>query len=399
MFKQGVVEVTLSGNLGFVPLDEVLRLLSRAGQKGAIAVSGDDVRGRVFVTEKGVALATTSDDASLRTHLLNSQFIDEGHLRSVESGAATLESISDSHPGLIDLLREMTVESLFQMTSHGTTFEVDEDARTPFESPKTFELEGVLDDARHRAGEWSEIETSLTDLAGVIKMKRDLGGRDEITLGRDAWKLLSELGAGSSVGEMADRLGTTKFWTAQVASELTSSDLLFVVGQGDPATDLETERETERETEPEAEYEDTTEAEQVDDGVESPAASEVEADVDADVDVDPDQSWWEEPESEDVDAEADEVDTGEVEEATEDAASVSRFGAFTKSRKGSDGDDDESALTDPETEFENVEDDTEAFLEQVFSELDPPQDEPEGHGLLKRRRFGVTLEDVPNTKD
>jgi hypothetical protein len=61
--------------------------------------------------------------------------------------------------------------------------------------------------------------------------------------------------------------------------------------------------------------------------------------------------------------------------------------------------DNETAPTDPETEFENVEDDTEAFLEQVFSELDPPKDETEGHGLLKRRRFGATLEDAPNTKD
>ncbi|MCZ6661385.1 MAG: DUF4388 domain-containing protein [Actinobacteria bacterium] len=374
MLKQGVVEVTLSGSLGFVPLDEVLRLLSRAGQSGAIAVRGDDIHGRVFVTQKGVVLATTSDDVALRAHLLNSEFIDEGHLRSVESGSASLESISDSHPGLIDLLREMTVESLFQMTSHGATFEVDEEARTPFESPKPFELEGVLDDARRRSGEWSEIETSLTDLAGVIKMKRDLGDRDEITLGRDAWKLISELGAGSSVGEMADRLGTTKFWTARVASDLTSSDLLYVVGDDEPVT------------EPEPEY--RTEAEHADDGVESPAESEAEAEAEAD----PNESWWEEPEAEDV-------DSGEVEEATEEVASVSRFGAFTRSRTGLSDADNETAPTDPETEFENVEDDTEAFLEQVFSELDPPKDETEGHGLLKRRRFGTTLEDAPNTKD
>lgn len=381
MLKQGVVEVTLSGNLGFVPLDEVLRLLSRAGQSGAIAVKGDDIHGRVFVTEKGVVLATTSDDVALRAHLLNSEFIDEEHLRSVESGVASLESISDNHPGLIDLLREMTVESLFQMTSHGATFEVDEDARTPFESPKPFELEGVIDDARRRAGEWSEIETSLTDLAGVIKMKRDLGDRDEITLGRDAWKLLSELGAGSSVGEMADRLGTTKFWTARVASDLASSDLVVVVGDDEPVT----------------EPDDRTGADQADDSSGSPAESAAEADVD------PNESWWEEPEAEADDAddadgeEVEEVE--EVEEAKEDVASVSRFGAFTRSRNGLGAAGTETAPTDPETEFENVEDDTEAFLEQVFSELDPPKDETEGHGLLKRRRFGTTLEDAPNTED
>ena len=78
---------------------------------------------------------------------------------------------------------------------------------------------------------------------------------------------------------------------------------------------------------------------------------------------------------------------------------MSRFGAFTRSRNGLDAGDNETAETEPETEFETVEDDTEAFLEQVFSELDPPKEENEGHGLLKRRRFGATLEDAPNTKD
>ena len=38
-----------------------------------------------------------------------------------------------------------------------------------------------------------------------------------------------------------------------------------------------------------------------------------------------------------------------------------------------------------------VEEDTEAFLEKVFSELETPEDEPEeeGYGLLRRRRMGA----------
>jgi len=57
MRRQGVVEVALSGNLGFVPLDEVLRLLTRSDQRGSVDVRGEDIRGRIFICKKGISIA------------------------------------------------------------------------------------------------------------------------------------------------------------------------------------------------------------------------------------------------------------------------------------------------------------------------------------------------------
>ena len=64
--------MSLSGNLGFVSLDEVLRLLTRSNQQGSVDVTSDEVRGRIFVTNGGIVLATTWDDAGMRRHLLKS---------------------------------------------------------------------------------------------------------------------------------------------------------------------------------------------------------------------------------------------------------------------------------------------------------------------------------------
>ena len=66
----------LSGNLGFVSLDEVLRLLNRSNRIGSVDVTGQAVRGRIFVTQGGVALATTSNEEGLHRHLVKSGLVD-----------------------------------------------------------------------------------------------------------------------------------------------------------------------------------------------------------------------------------------------------------------------------------------------------------------------------------
>ena len=82
--------MSLSGNLGFVSLDEVLRLLSRSNQQASVQVTGDEIRGRIFVTNGGIVLATTWDDTGMRGHLLKSRMVDEASLQSVESGEKSL---------------------------------------------------------------------------------------------------------------------------------------------------------------------------------------------------------------------------------------------------------------------------------------------------------------------
>ena len=192
-----MVEVALSGNLDFVPLDEVLRLLTRAEREGSVNVRGDQANGRIFISRHGIGLATTSDDATLRSHLINSGYVDEAYLDGVETGETTLAPLGeDLDGGITALLREMTIESIYQLSHNGTSFEVTEDTSSPYSSPSPFDLESVLEDARRRSDEWEEVSRIVSDLNSNIKMNRDIGDRESVEISREAWKVLSELGSG-----------------------------------------------------------------------------------------------------------------------------------------------------------------------------------------------------------
>lgn len=383
--------MALSGNLGFVPLDEVLRLLTRSDQQGAIDVWGQDVRGRIFISKKGIGLATISDDKELRRHLVNSGYVDEADLSSIEAGSTTLAPLADKEADIIDLLREMTVESLYQMSRRGSSFEVTESLTTPYSSPRAFELEAILEESRRRAGEWAEVEQIISDLDGVIKMNRELGDQDSVKISRDAWRLLCEMGSGASVRTLAERLGTTDFWTARVAAALSDQHLLVLAASVEEEVAVEP-----------ASYEPAP--------LEQPVAQDLASD-DEDVDKDPNESWWVEPQ----------VDESEVApvaaeaqvQAEPETPRDSRFGQFRHMVAGTEELTDELPEVEAEaatafepqeepvpavetpSDLDAVEEDTEAFLEKVFSQLESNgQPEEEGHGLLRRRRLGSVLKEL-----
>ncbi|MGD2044450.1 MAG: hypothetical protein PVJ28_12430 [Acidimicrobiia bacterium] len=404
-------------------------MLTRSKQHGAVEVTGEGLRGRVFVGKRGIDLATTWGDEDLHRHLVNSGFTDESALRRILSAETTLAAIAESNNAMIELVREMTVESIFQIGDRGDEFEVHEGLTTPYASPKSFELESLLEDASQRGKDWNKVSEVVPDLATAITFRRDLGEREEVTVKVDDWKVLSEIGVGSSVSEIADHLGTTEFWTARVAARLVKNDLVVISDGAVPevtprveddwdtpapapsgvAAEYTPEDHTPSDDythsdddydfeEPVAEVE-AEEAEAADDintyemadvhqvaddyeAIQPSEVAESEGDhggVEMDEpeeDVDHSESWWQEPEDETDDADLTGAETPEV--VSEGLSEI----------PGVDGDNS------------HVEEDTEAFLEKVFSELESsdsgsePESESqeEGHGLLRRRRMG-TLRD------
>ena len=361
----------LSGNLSFVPIDEILRLLTRSSQQGSVDVTGNGLRGRVFVGKGGIDLATTSENSDLHRHLVNSGYADEKALDRITTGETTLAAIAESNVALIELLREMTVESLYQIADRGGDFQVHEGHTTPYASPKTFDLEALLKDAEERGREWAKVSELVPDLHREMVFQRDLGDREEVTVRLDDWKVLSEIGSGASVKDIADRLGTTQFWTARVAARLANTGLVVqtepaeanpedVANFTEPANDPVPSSEH-MEYQPEPAQPDPARLEshsEPEPEASTPFAAETPPFVGED-DVDPNESWWEEPQEE-----------VPVDGAPESLADV----------ETSDGSD--------------VEEDTEAFLEKVFSELETSEPETseseaeEGYGLLRRRRMG-----------
>ena len=377
--------MSLSGKLGFVPIDEILRLLTRSRQQGSVEVTGDGLHGRVFVGKGGIDLATTAENDDLHRHLVNSGYADEKALSRITNGETTLAAIAESNTSLIELLREMTVESLYQIGTKGTDFYVREGASTPYASPNSFELEALLHDTAERKREWDKVSEVLPDLQETLELRRDLGERDEVTVKVDDWKVLSEIGAGSSVTEIADRLGTTDFWAARVAARLVKSELLelgaplavpqieeddtsFAAAEYTAHNGASSHDEApSREAAPGQSGESTV--------AEWPGAASPVDESDA-VDAGAsEESWWNAPTHETSDLDDDSKTPEVVSEGLSEIPPVE------------DSDDEVEAESD-------VEEDTETFLEKVFSELDStePEGAEEGHGLLRRRRMG-TLRD------
>ena len=440
--------MSLSGSLGFVPVDEVLRLLTRAGRQGSVDVSGVGFYGRIYVGNNGIDLATTHDDDVLHTQFLNSRLFDETTLRRVAMGETTLAATADGSEEVQELIREITIEALYQISQHGSDFNVRADATTEYASPKSFDLESLLHDVRTRTKDWEKVSEVIDDLERPLVLNRDIGDRDEVKMQVNDWKVLSEIGSGASVAAIAENLGTTHFWTARVAARLVDNELVQV--SDEPAEPVHTEMYETPVDDAFAPFGSVEESAPIEDtpslaAWETPAVYEAEDAVDHDHDVEaveavteqtdePEHSdftataevedaatpvedveaatdWWGSDVTDDseametsdddhvpeeaVDVETQEEDSAEIqgEVSDEPAAEVDPNQSWwTEPKDEEESDDEESDDDDGDDE------DTEAFLEKVFSELESSEDqeaaeeEPqaqEGHGLLRRRRMGA----------
>lgn len=361
--------MTLSGNLDFVPLDEVLRLLTRAGNDGALEVTSADVNGRVFVTGKGIGLATTLSDGSLRQHLISSGYISEEGLASIESGQSPMSDFGDDGE-LVALIREMTVESLHKMETKGADFEVVKDVVSPYATAVPFDLETIIRDSRERAVQWDEVRKTVSDLDSPMTISRDLAS-DTVELDREAWRIVSEIGSGASVADLANRLGTTDFAIARVAAGMAERGLLHMDSQpSDHAVAY---------SEPVADFDF--------DAVAEAAVSSAPA-------PDPQESWWEEPEVAAVDVPEESV----APEPSEPVNEVANVDQHTDAEQDFNDEGAEPVPSDQPAAAGHEpqgDEDADAFLEKVFSELSPgEEEETEGHGLMRRRRMGSILREL-----
>ncbi|REK09126.1 MAG: hypothetical protein DWQ40_13825, partial [Actinobacteria bacterium] len=219
------------------------------------------------------------------------------------------------------------------------------------------------------------VKTRIPDLDVQMKINRDLQ-RESVEIDRESWRVISEIGSGASVSELSRRLGTTDYAVASVAASLLIEDLLTSKGGFVPAVDSEPSQDPygyEDEAAEPAEAVSEPSLEQTQPVVEAPVADEPVAEESHDVVAasdeaeeedapafDPNQSWWDEPEDDEAPAAS-----------------------------------EESGETDPATaEGEGDGEDTDAFLEKVFSEVGSENSEEDGHGLMRRRRMGSILREL-----
>jgi hypothetical protein len=371
--------MTLSGNLGFVPLDEVLRLLTRAGNDGMVQITNNVATGRIFVAGKGISLATTQADFGLKEHLASSGYISSADLDAVEHGSKSLgDYFTEGSEGLA-LLREMTVESIYQLDAADADFKVVKDQTSPFASPSIFDLESVISDSRDRRDHWEKVRKTINDLEAPLRINRELD-RESVELRKDSWRLLAEIGSGASVSDLARSLGTTEFAVAKVAADMVQSGLVSIeesaqaqTSYPEPAADPYQESAYQAYSEPEYHAAPAVVEESVTDEVDAELTpSEASLDASDVAEGVNDKSWWDEPVAEVAADEEVESPVFDEEEVDETPVSV----------------DESSAVV-------AADEDTEAFLEKVFSDIgEETASVDDGHGLMRRRRMGSILREL-----
>lgn len=232
--------MSLSGSLDVFPMTEVFRLLDRTGRSGQLNVETEGSRGRVFFDGGALTFATNVDDSELRRQLVAAGLLAPDGISDLR---VAISSVPPEH--LAPFVHEHTIESLFRITKSGHGFVFGLDERAPFESGQRFDTKDVIAEAERRASAWADIEAVVADLEAPMTMRRDLDGRTEVVLTAASWRLLTQLGGGRSIRELARITGSTEFQVASLAADLVRNGLVEIVEVPVPVDTRPTEETTE----------------------------------------------------------------------------------------------------------------------------------------------------------
>lgn len=222
--------MALTGNLEVFPLQEVLRMLARSNKTGCLRVEAGGIQGRVFIANGALTLATVNTDDEFRHQLLASGLLSEDEIRSVDvGGGAISEAISGDNAGLTDFVREHVVESLYRIRKPGYgNFDFMIDVMPRYATGQTFDAEVAVSEAERRASEWADIDGAISDMNAPLLMVRELPDENSVSVTPPTWRVLAVLGSGASVATVANALGMSLFRAARELAGLVRSNLVEV---------------------------------------------------------------------------------------------------------------------------------------------------------------------------
>jgi hypothetical protein len=173
----------LSGNLAYLPLLEILKLLSSEGQTGRLSLSNGANKGEIFLREGNVVHAASGEHISEEAVYSLMGWL-QGDFRFIPDVAAPEESLT-----------------------------------TP--------MERVLLEGARRVQEWGEIKEVIPSTDVVFKLS-PAGASGAVNLEADEWQVLARVNAARTVAQIAQDLGEDEFRVAKVLYRLVSAGLLEV---------------------------------------------------------------------------------------------------------------------------------------------------------------------------
>lgn len=179
--------MALQGTIDTFALADVLRLLASTGKTGRLHLDGDRGRGAVLVRD--------------------------GRVLTVTAGADT--RAVDEPEALFDLLRFADGEFVFDGSELG--------ADDP--GGDGWDVEELVQRAEELLGEWREIERVLPSCATWVTLRAEAPG-DNVKIAADQWRLVANVGTGSTAGELGERLDASQLTVGRLVRALDEAGLV-----------------------------------------------------------------------------------------------------------------------------------------------------------------------------
>ncbi len=225
--------MSLNGRLESIPLVEVLRLLARSKQTGALRIEVAGNEAKIYLDEGRLSFATTKSDALLRVELLNAGLVTNSSWDVVERRKGTAhDALVEPYTtrDLIDFIREAGTDVIFKVARVGRgQFDFSEDVHPRYEIGESVDVEECIDEAEARIVAWEKIEEVVPSVDHRLALVPELPeGAKDVTITGDTWRLLASVGDRGSIAAISERVGASEFVVAQAMAQLVRQGLVVV---------------------------------------------------------------------------------------------------------------------------------------------------------------------------
>ena len=149
-------------------------------------------------------------------------FFRDGRLVAADLGEHSVSSVGDVAGRLEEICFEL-------LEAERGSFEYMPDTMGTVESAVSLVVDEVLDGARKRLVEWHEIQAVVPSVDLHPKVVADLG-KEEVTLSRDRWRLLTAVDGRRSIRAIARSLGLSEYEICGMVKTLVEDGVLEFVG-------------------------------------------------------------------------------------------------------------------------------------------------------------------------
>ena len=226
---------TLRGSLDSFGLDGIVDLIATSRKSGVLKVFAGRLMGRIYFKDGEIVYATTrAEDGSVTDLYKRSAPV--GFIPRKERRGRAQDG--DWSQPLPDLVQQQVVEVMVRLLrAEGGDFSFEADVETSaYGAAEEAHLDHgeVVEAARERLTEWSDIESLVPDAATRFVLSPVLPpDQFEVTLDARSWTFLSAIGDGASVSEVAERLRIFEFPAARKFADFVRRGLLMSVDEAE----------------------------------------------------------------------------------------------------------------------------------------------------------------------